>query len=151
MPLVKSPIPKLQPHQQGETLVPDGDPPPSYTDATAHLPPNDAPAQSTATELAAGSPIASAGRSPPRPPSNAQKVEAPLNIVQSHTAITGDYLIYNGPSVELPDVVLQTTHGKISTDLWIEGSWGRPFAVKATTKHAPVDISLVRIGKTESR
>jgi hypothetical protein len=143
MPLNKIPKAGLQPHQLGQTPMPAEDPPPTYVDTIQRDTSALAPARSTDADHASESPAGLAREYALTPPSDAQKSEAPLKIVQSHTPIKGSFLLFNGRSHERPDALLKSTHSRVSVALWVEGEWGRPVVIDVSNSHSSIDFSIV--------
>ena len=90
----------------------------------------------------------------PEPPSDAQRAEAPLRVLQSNRSIKEDFIVIQGdsksskPSGPLSDVFLSTTNSALSSKLWLQGAWDHiPLIDVGTTNNR---INLVVVSPTDT-
>ena len=108
---------------------------------------HDEPPAYSETETQPGDPQSGSSNARPRPspPSDAQRAQAPLRIHQTNSSITGSYLVVGVASAKNPpDVILNTTNGRISASIWTEDKSVRQFVVEAKTTNGSIDLSVVR-------
>lgn len=133
-------------------------------------------ADTPAAPLSPVSPTASISSlwSPHAPPVSAQRAQAPVQIRQSNSSVSGDFIIMkdknskggtgpkspnraplflsrllqsacDSPSSSESHASLQTTNGKIDASVWVEDyAWGRPFSLEVKTSNGRIALRMVR-------